>query len=204
MPLCSVENCNKDKRARGFCSMHYARLMRRGSVDIVLPHHVGSIKYKSLRECLYSGISESDIGKCWIWQKSIKKANYGNLWWDGKHYISHRASWIVHFGSIPIGLNVCHKCDNPQCVNPSHLFLGSYLVNNRDRKNKCRNANTHGERNPFAKLTEAQVIDILKRLRNREKGRHIAKLYKVTEHTISSIKRGKNWSYLKERENAID
>lgn len=183
--------------------MHYARLMRRGSVDIVLTNYDKPPKYSSLQNYLESSFLKCDIESCWEWQRSFKVFGYGNAWWEGKHHIAHRLVYQFYVGEIPKGLNVCHKCDNPKCVNPHHLFLGSYLDNNRDRKNKARNANTHGERNPFAKLTETNVLDIYKRLKNGEKGKHIAKIYSVSAHTISKIKHGVNWSYLKEMQNAI-
>lgn len=198
MSLCLVENCHKERRSRGYCSMHYARLMRRGSVHTVLTNYDKPPKYSSLRQYIESSYKINSDNNCWEWLRSFKKEGYGNAWWNNKNEIAHRLSWICYQGHIPNELNVLHKCDNRKCINPDHLFLGTSLDNNRDRKRKGRNANTKGERNPFAKLTEIQVRDILNRLNNREKGRHIAKLYNVSEDTICKIKTGKNWSYLKE------
>lgn len=155
-----------------------------------------SQKYNSLSHYISSSYEVNQENECWEWSLSIRSDGYGNAWWNGKHYFAHRLSFLSHVGNLEQDICVLHRCDNRKCINPEHLFLGSYLDNNRDRKNKGRNAVTHGERNPFSKLKEYQVIDILRRLKCGEKGRCIASLYNVSEHTISKIKHGINWTYL--------
>lgn len=198
MDLCQIEDCNKVICALGYCSMHYGRLIRRGNVNIILTNKDRLPKYNSLNEYINKSYKINTKTNCWEWNKSFKSEGYGNAWWNNKHEIAHRLSWTCYVGEIPQGLNVLHKCDNRKCINPKHLFLGTILDNNRDRKNKGRNANTFGERNPFSKLTEKQVMDILTRLRKKERGSSIAKLYNVSKHAISKIKTGKNWAYLQE------
>ncbi len=197
MKQCSIENCIKLVSGRDFCSTHYARFKRRGSPYIVLTNYDKAPKYSSLKEYIESSFKINSKNNCWEWLKSLKKTGHGNAWWNGKHEIAHRLSWMFYEGIIPDGLNVLHKCDNPKCVNPDHLFLGTYLDNNRDRKLKGRNANTNGEKNPFSKLKEFQVIEIINKLRKGVKGAHLAKLYSVSPDTIGKIKSGKNWAYLK-------
>ena len=75
--------------------------------------------------------------------------------------MAHRCSWEINFGKISNGLWVLHKCDNPPCVNPKHLFLGTSLDNNRDAVKKHRNV--YGERHPSAKLTNKEVLEIRKK-----------------------------------------
>lgn len=199
MRKCDIEGCTKPIRARGWCYTHWARWRRRGSPHIVLPNHKGPLKYKTLKECVYSGISNLHPAECWEWEKGISQiGGYGQLWWDKKHYKAHRASWIVHNGEIPLGLMVCHKCDNTKCINPSHLFLGSSLDNNRDRKLKGRNADISGERNPFSKLKNKQVLIIKERIKNGENIKLISNDFNVSYYTIWSIKAGINWKNIGE------
>lgn len=77
---------------------------------------------------------------CWLWTGSVfKSSGYGACWVDPRTIGAHRASWIAHFGEIPEGMFVCHRCDVPLCVRPDHLFLGTPADNTRDMQQKGRN-----------------------------------------------------------------
>lgn len=80
---------------------------------------------------------EKQEGGCWVW-KGYPKIGYGQFRVNGKRYYTHRYSWIIHNGEIKDGLHVLHKCDNPRCVNPDHLFLGTQADNMRDMTEKGR------------------------------------------------------------------
>lgn len=76
-----------------------------------------------------------ELGPCWPWGCG---PGYGQVQVGPTRESTHRISWEIHVGPIPPGLCVCHKCDNPPCVNPAHLFLGTHLDNARDREAKGR------------------------------------------------------------------
>lgn len=92
------------------------------------------------------------------------------------------------YGPVPIGMRVCHLCDEPRCINPEHLFLGTDADNLHDRDRKGRGAS--GSRNGQAKLTERQAIEIFQ---SDGVGRELARLYGVTEGVISQIRLGRRW-----------
>lgn len=107
----------------------------------------------------------ADPDECWGWRGSRNPKGYGRLGRTGGKSIAlaHRVSWEIHFGEIPEGLCVLHRCDNPPCTNPSHLWLGSVADNQADMREKGRAVyppRHSGETHPTAKLTQAQVDQI--------------------------------------------
>ncbi len=109
---------------------------------------------------------------------------------------AHRLSYEIHAGPIPDGLCVCHHCDNPPCVNPAHLFLGTRADNSEDAVVKGRMARQIGERNSRAKLTEDDVREIVRLRKTGLTQQAIADLYNVSQVRVSSIMLGKSWSHL--------
>lgn len=133
---------------------------------------------------------------CWEWIKAKHRQGYGWFHIDGRNWLAHRASWFMrHLFIPPRKISVCHSCDNPSCVNPEHLFIGSQRDNVLDciAKGRANRSRPVGSKNPMAVFSEAQVRRIL---RDNRKQRDIAREYECAESTISMIKRGKNWPHL--------
>lgn len=130
---------------------------------------------------------------CWPWTGTKNRYGYGRFRADGREMNAHRAAWIAERGQIGEGLVVCHRCDNPACCNPTHLFLGTVADNNADMTAKRRNR--RGERHQNAKLTDAQVIAARG---DRRSGRAVAREYGVAPETIYKIRRGIRQTNLEE------
>jgi hypothetical protein len=134
---------------------------------------------------------------CREWQgsrfMSRGKPTYGQMWYQGTNTKAHRVAWKEFKGPIPDGKQVLHKCDNPLCVNPEHLFLGDNTVNVRDCIKKGRKVVFPGESNGKSKLTRKQVRAIRRDTRIHEA---IAADYGVCRANISVIKSRKKWAWL--------
>lgn len=137
------------------------------------------------------------LGKCWEWLAFCDKDGYGKCNFNRQSKLVHRIVWELINGLIPNGLSVLHKCDNPRCCNPEHLFLGTHLDNNRDMVAKGRNNPSKGEKQRSHKLTELDVIAIRKRYANGEKKvSKLANEYGVNRNTIYDVINRKYWNWL--------
>ena len=133
---------------------------------------------------------------CWNWTAARTIFGYGKFSVNHREIMAHRASWEMHFGEIEKGIFVCHKCDNPSCIRPDHLFLGTPTENNHDMVKKGRDVRLRGEQHPHAKLTEEIVREIKIKLKNGLSRRNLCREYGVAESTIGNIKNGNNWSHV--------
>ena len=132
----------------------------------------------------------SDSG-CWEFTGARDKNGYGVFGFKQRR--AHRASYEFYVGPIPIGIFVCHTCDNPCCINPKHLFLGTPRDNMIDKSNKGRTSRLFGERNPMAKLTDDQRREIVSLHKSGETYSDIAKKYSVAFQTVGKIVKKANY-----------
>ena len=131
---------------------------------------------------------------CWNFTGAKLRGGYGGIKRkDGAQLKAHRFSYELHNGPIPIDLCVCHICDNPACVNPAHLFLGTVRENTHDMIAKGRKVVSSGSKNGMAKLSNNDVSKIRNDQRNQ---RDIANDYGISQSQVSCIKSRKSWKSL--------
>lgn len=149
-----------------------------------------------------------EVTRCWNWTGAKKGSGkltcYGSLTIgsrtdNSRRTISaHRYSYIVFNGDIPKGAFVCHKCDNPSCVNPEHLFVGTRQDNVNDRESKNRNNHVFGKESRKSGLTELDIINIIQKYDTGNYSlRELAKEYNIKSHkSILEIINRKTWSHV--------
>lgn len=193
---CSVETCSGPSISpQGYCNPHYLKWLKRGSTDaLTAPYGLTPVE-RFLYQCV-SGTSD----ECWEWTGARVSKGYGNftVTVDGKQksFTTHIVAWEIANGQkVPQGFVVRHKCDNPPCVNPNHLELGTHKDNKRDQLDRGRFTPQLGEAHGCAKLTETQVLEI-RTLVGHVSRRRLAELYRVSLPTIQAIVSGRLWKHL--------
>lgn len=193
---CSVNACGRDVKGRGLCGAHYARFKRTGTVgtDPVAP---SGVIPQSIR--FWAKVTKGGPDDCWIWTGALNEHGYGVMRPTGKRT---GPSLKVHRYSAQLagmdiaGRVVRHKvCDNPPCVNPTHLAVGTQGDNVTDCVSKGRT--NRGVRNAHAKLTEVEVIEI--RARYAAGGtlmRQLGDEYGVSQGTVQHVIAGTTWKHV--------
>lgn len=130
---------------------------------------------------------------CWLWRGQISQRGYGVVRKSGKHQYAHRVSYELTNGVMPREMRVCHRCDNPPCCRPSHLFLGTQEENIHDMRRKGRNPHP-------LKLSESDILEIRHRYANREAVKismqQLANEYGVVKGYISKIIHRQKWRHI--------
>lgn len=181
--MCNGEAIQKTKKVTLYCGSNCKELARRRKNGIKPP--------PTVLERFWNCVEHEPNTGCWLWSGPTAGKGYGVIGVSSKQKYTHRFSYELHFGEIPSGLLVRHKCDIPLCVNPSHLIVGTYLDNSNDMVLRKRRK-YDGENNPRSILSLDDVLEI-KSLFGKKKVPSIAKIYGVSAATIRSIKYGSNW-----------
>lgn len=136
---------------------------------------------------------------CWEWQR-YGHGDYGRIFAiddNGKYrsQLAHRVSYRLKNGPIPQDMCICHTCDNRRCVNPAHLWLGTFKDNSQDKIKKGRDVKLLGEDHGLSKLTNQHVIDIRK-MYPKYNSYGLSKIFKVSQSTIMSILKRRTWTHI--------
>lgn len=184
---CCVGPCGKPRFSQEMCQRHYRLAGLYGDASTARRPLQGA----SIENRWAASVIPVPESGCWLWVGAMGSEGYGQLHYEGRSWRAHRFAWVRQFGTIPAGLQVCHKCDVRSCVNTAHLFLGTHADNAADAARKGRKP--HGSNNCNAKVTEAEVLEI--RASN-ESQTVLARRYGIKPVTISQIRTRKTWRHI--------
>ena len=149
-------------------------------------------RLKPLRERFFGKVDIS--GDCWQWLGYRAPSGYGLFWTGKRDERAHRVSWQFHNGPIPDGLHVLHHCDNPPCVNPGHLWLGTDADNVRDKVKKNRHC--YGSLHYKAKIDESDVL-VIRELRSASTSvKALSWFFEISEQTIYQVSQRRTWRHI--------
>lgn len=193
-PSCSVDGCTRPHNSKGLCTTHDERLRRTGSLADPVP-------MTAEQRFAHYLPADRDPTECWEWTGPRTTAGYGTLRSDKRFYYAHRYARERIDGPIPDGAVVMHSCDNPPCVNPAHLSVGSTWSNALDKVIKGRQH--RGTAVTGAKLNEdavryirAHFIQFKKGRASRSNAKDLAAMFDVTPDTIRGVARGSAWAWV--------
>lgn len=190
MKICSINTCLDVVAWRGFCRHHYEGWRKYGDPLRIKKRHT---LYFSIQDRIDYYTTKTD--SCWIWNGYKNPKGYGLVGRNGKQRLVHRVVFELTHGEIGDGLCVCHKCDNPSCVNPEHLFTGTIIENTMDMVKKNRQAK--GENAGGTKLTSNEVMEIRRHIKDGKLSiAEIANLFNVGRNCIYAINDGTTWGHL--------
>jgi hypothetical protein len=185
---CVVAGCKRNARALNLCTLHYTRLKSTGTTE---PR-----KEPSIRERMRANIKV--VGECWEWQGKPMENGYGRIRYLNEDRLAHRLMYELEVGPIPDGLHILHSCDNPPCVNPAHLRPGTQAENLADMDAKGRRVSykRDGERNPRAKLTEAQVLEMRRLYAEGVSCKELTERFNAPLSRVESVVYRNSWKHL--------
>ena len=197
---CSVSGCDNKYRSTSFCSAHWKINKKYGTPTPLCwcgepaQTHAGNqgasilCTTHTLTARFWAYVDIKNLDECWEWTGTKTAANYGLIYWNGKLEYAHRLSLEMDGRPVPSRWHACHTCDNPPCVNPSHLFAGTPKENVMDKVSKGRH--TYGETHPNAKLSNTEVKNIRKLASEGMFQSDIAHTYGLNESYVSELVAG--------------
>ena len=206
--ICRIDDCQTLVVGQGrVCSWHRYAKRKYGSFDVPRNPRGGCCHSTSRihdalntrKNLFYHQSQLPDENGCMKWRGSKNRKGYGTIYWNNRRMqLAPRVSYAIHFGEFDQKLCVLHRCDNPSCVAPGHLFLGTRKDNMRDcsDKKRLKIPQIKGGACWNAKLNEEKVKHIKECLRNGTSAKELSSLYGVHTDTIYAIKTEKNWSHV--------
>lgn len=140
---------------------------------------------------------------CWVWTGLRSALGYGRfVEGAGTHWFAHRFAWSLVNGAPDVGKVICHRCDNPSCVNPAHLFMGTQGDNIRDAasKGRVRLPMLRGEQHPNSKATDSRVCDARRAFAAGSSKAEITRMLGLSKKTVTSLLTGSTWSHVRDNE----
>ncbi len=196
MRLCSIEGCLNEHSGKGYCQKHALRLKFYGDP---LALHPTRGRGDTVEERFWSKVDKTPglgrDGDCWEWRGGIGRSDapYGLFTIEYKQWRTHRLSYFWATGREPV-LDVLHRCDNPRCVNPEHLWEGTTQENTADRQQKQRHA--HGESHGCAKLSEKDVMRIRRMRQEGSSYQEIKQTFDISQSHAEGIIKGERWKHI--------
>lgn len=189
MKKCSVPMCERKSIRKGFCSLHFYRWDKYGD-----PLVTKQVQFHGLtpQERFWKYVKKTP--GCWEWV-GCKMKGYGMMNVNGIPKLASRLSWEIHYGPIPANKMVLHKCDNPSCSNPEHLYIGDQFDNMADMWNRGRAnpGHVYGSKHGNSKLTDEDAKLIR---HSTQKTRELADQFGVSMTTIQYVRSGKSWKHI--------
>lgn len=189
---CSAPGCERPRHGQQlYCRQHWSR-WKRGDLKLWLPVHA------TPEQRFWLKVAKTDT--CWSWTAARLPHGYGLFYANSQKVLAHRFSYELHYGPIPPGFNIRHRCDNPPCIRPDHLALGTQADNVTDMIQRGRMNHSNkavGERHPSHRLTEGTVRAIRDRyaaggVRQVE----LAQEYGISQPSISALLRRQTWRHI--------
>jgi len=189
---CSVIGCESPAVSRGWCDKHYCRWKRTGSTEtrVAIP----------AADRFWAKVTKGTPSECWLWEGAeATPGGYGRFWPSGTKrggaIDAHRFAFMLANGiALKSDVVVRHTCDNPPCVNPNHLRMGTHTDNMRDKVERNRQYRPTGELNGMARLTEERVRSIRAQIAEGAAREAIAAHFGITTSLVSKIRTKKRWA----------